>query len=78
MSKSTEYLRAAARCREKAERSPAEEFSQLWLTISESYKYLADLQNRGPPACAPTLAFKNSGEASFSAKQRRLASARGV
>lgn len=46
MSKSSEYLEAAGRCWAKASQSRANEHRQLWLTIGETYRYLAEIEQR--------------------------------
>ena len=47
MSKADEYLAALEYCLANASRAGLEEIRQIWLTMAESYRYLASLEREG-------------------------------
>jgi hypothetical protein len=46
MRKHDNYLRACEQCRANAEKTGMQEIRQLWITIADSYRFLAKLEAR--------------------------------
>lgn len=60
MSKADEYLGAVELCLFKASEAEVEEIRQVWITIAESYRYLAMLESEYPEGGNTASAEDNS------------------